>query len=105
MKAETAIIQRFLSNPKFEYWILLHFEEGTNISSSRECSDRLKRWLPDYDKGIKPRGFTIQMISSAVRRAKIRDNPPCPDWPRTGSGTTVYRLVEKLLDLPEPLPF
>ena len=31
-----------LSNPKFEYWLLLHFEPGTNIGSSRECSNRLK---------------------------------------------------------------
>lgn len=44
-----------LSNPKFEYWLLLHFEDGTGIASSQDCSDRLKRHLPDYDKGIDPR--------------------------------------------------
>ncbi len=86
-----------LSNPKFEYWLLLHFEDGTGIASSQDCSDRLKRHLPDYDKGIDPRKFPRQTIDEAIRRAKQRDNPPCPDWPRSIGGTTVYRLVENIL--------
>ncbi len=85
-----------LSNPKFEYWLLLHFEDGTNISSPRECSERLNRYLPNYQKGIDARKITQNIIDAAIRRAKDRDNPPCSDWPRT-TGTTVYRLVEKLL--------
>lgn len=85
-----------LSNPKFEYWLLLHFEDGSGVSSSRECSERLNRYLPDYQKGIDARKITKNMIDAAIRRAKDHDNPPCSDWPRT-TGTTVYRLVEKLL--------
>lgn len=41
-----------LSNPKFEYWILLHFEKGMNIVTSQECSDRLKQYMPEYNTGI-----------------------------------------------------
>lgn len=85
-----------LSNPKFEYWLLLHFEEGTNISSSRECSERLNRYLPEYQKGIDARKITQDMIYAAIRRAKERDNPPRSDWSRA-TGTTVYRLVERLI--------
>ena len=86
-----------LSNPKFEYWLLLHFENGTNIGSSRECSDRLKNYLPDYDKSLDDRKISPDMIEDAIRRAKIRDNPPCEDWPRTLGSTTVYKLVENIL--------
>jgi len=85
-----------LSNPKFEYWLLLHFEEGAGIRTSRACSERLKRYLPNYDKSINARDFPMTRILQAVRRARARDVPPCRDWPRN-SGTTVYRLVEKLL--------
>ena len=85
-----------LSNPNFEYWLLLHFEDGSGISSSRDCSCRLKRHLPAYDKGIDGRRITSKMIQAAIRRAKIRDNPPSPDWPRTIGSTTVYRLVENI---------
>lgn len=85
-----------VSNPKFEYWLLLHFEEGTGTRASRACSERLKSHLPNYDKGVNARDFPPARIRDAVRRAKGRDVPPCNDWPRT-AGTTVYRLVEELL--------
>ncbi|MBF0245692.1 MAG: RloB domain-containing protein [Planctomycetes bacterium] len=86
-----------LSNPKFEYWLLLHFEDGTAIGSSRECSDRLKRHAPDYDKGIDVRKITRDRIDDAICRARVRNNPPCVDWPRALGGTTVYKLVENIL--------
>jgi hypothetical protein len=88
-----------LSNPKFEYWLLLHFEDGNAIASSRDCTDRLKRYLPWYDKGIDRRKITRSGIDDAIRRACQRDNPPCADWPRTLGGTTVYKLVKSILQV------
>jgi hypothetical protein len=84
-----------LSNPNFEYWLLLHFEDGKGITNSRQCTARLKQHLPDYDKGIDIRKITQEMIDTAVLSAKKRDNPPCRDWPRK-PGSTVYRLVESI---------
>ncbi len=86
-----------LSNPKFEYWLLLHFEDGKGITSSRDCTVRLKRWIPDYDKGIETRTISKTQIDDAIRRAKKRDHPPSEDWPRDLGQTTVYRLVENIL--------
>ena len=86
-----------VSNPKFEYWLLLHFEDGAGVVSSHQCSDRLERHLPGYDKSIDRRQFSEQRINDAVRRAKSRDIPPCTDWPRAVFGTTVYRLVENII--------
>ncbi|MBN1545400.1 MAG: RloB domain-containing protein [Syntrophaceae bacterium] len=88
-----------LSNPKFEYWLLLHFEDGNAIASSRDCTDRLKRYLPWYDKGIDRRKITRSEINDAIRRAYQRDNPPCVDWPRTLGSTTVYKLVKNILQV------
>lgn len=87
-----------VSNPKFEYWLLLHFEEGVGIASTRDCSTRLLRHLRDYEKMINMRDFTPGRIKDAARRASDRDTPPCPDWPRHIGNTTVYRLVRKLLN-------
>jgi len=80
-----------LTNPKFEYWLLLHFEDGNGISNSRQCSDRLKQHLPGYDKNIDFNKIK-DGIQDAVTRARQKDNPPCADWPRS-TGTTVYKLV------------
>lgn len=51
-----------LSNPKFEYWILLHFEDGKGIKTSQDCSNRLKRHLPNYDKGIDTRKISRENL-------------------------------------------
>ncbi|CAK8720517.1 RloB-like protein [Candidatus Electrothrix laxa] len=85
-----------LSNPKFEYWLLLHFEDGKGVDTSRKCSERLKRYLKNYDKRIDLRKFTQNSISTAVHQAKLRDTPSCTGWPKT-TGTTVYKLVEKFI--------
>jgi hypothetical protein len=86
-----------LSNPKFEFWLLLHFEDGGGVNSSQICSQKLDRHLPGYDKGIDVRKISDTMIADAIRRARQRDNPPCGDWPRT-TGTTIYKLVESILE-------
>ena len=86
-----------LSNPRFEYWLLLHFEDGNGIAGARDCLDRLKGYLPRYKKDIDSRKFTSDTINTAISRAGQRDNPPCVDWPRLVGRTTVYRLVRKLL--------
>ena len=85
-----------LSNPKFEFWLLLHFENGDGVSNSKICSRKLERHMPGCEKGINPRKISNCMIGKAVERAKNRDKPACRDWPRT-TGTTVYRLVENIL--------
>lgn len=85
-----------LSNPKFEYWLLLHFEDGKNIKSSQDCSNRLRRFLPNYDKKVNSHTITPENIDKAISRARKRDNP-LVDWPRDPGGTTVYRLVENVL--------
>ncbi|MHB1512245.1 MAG: RloB family protein [Acidiferrobacter sp.] len=88
-----------LSNPSFEYWLLLHFEDGEGLASARECSDRLRRHCPRFDKGVVDLALTVSdaRIRAAIRRAKRRDTPPCGDWPRALGGTTVYRLVDQMV--------
>ena len=86
-----------LSNRQFEYWLLLHYEEGVGIRSSRECQRRLREYVPNYDKVVDAREFTKERIVQAVNRGKKRDSPPCKDWPPTAWHTTVYRIVENTL--------
>ena len=85
-----------LSNPNFEYWLLLHFEDGTKIISTKNCTDRLKRHIPNYDKQINANKITKENVHSAIRRAILRDNPPCTDWPQNLGCTTVYKLVQNI---------
>ncbi len=86
-----------LSNPKFEYWLLLHFADGSGVTSAQDCDRRLKGYIPDYDKSLDTKKITVEMINSAIERARQKDNPSCADWPRI-FGATVYKLVESILN-------
>ena len=57
---------------------------------------RLKSYLPHFEKGHVEVNKLQPGIHDATRRADLKDKPRCLDWPRT-TGTTVYRLVKKLI--------
>lgn len=85
-----------LTNPSFEYWLLLHFEDGQGIANAQECLTRLKRHLPNYKKDIDSKKITMEHIVKAIARAKQRDTNRASDFPQMWS-TTVYKLVDKII--------
>ena len=49
--AEKQEIKVILSNPCFEVWFVLHFEDGrAPYDSSDKVIDKLKQYVPDYEK-------------------------------------------------------
>lgn len=86
-----------LSNPHFEYWLLLHFEDGKGMTNAHECLGRLEKYLCDYEKNIDAKKFTLERINQAITRAKQRDVHRSSNLPQIWS-TGVYRLVEKILN-------
>lgn len=86
-----------LSNPNFEYWLLLHFEDGNGLANSQECLIRLKRHLPSYNKDIDNKRITLEHIAKAISRAKKRDINQGDDVPQIWN-TSVYKLVERIID-------
>jgi|SRR5438105_8965132 len=85
-----------LSNPNFEFWLLLHFEEGKGMANAQECMVRLKRHLPNYKKDIDGKKLTDARIAKAIARAKQRDVNRSNVLPKIWS-TTVYKLVQKIV--------
>lgn len=85
-----------VSNPCFEYWLLLHFENGSGVTGVRNCRDKLVHHLPNFSKGhVEVEKFKPH-IQTAIDHAEQKDVPPCDKWPDT-NGSTVYRLVKELL--------
>lgn len=84
-----------ISNPAFECWLLLHFEEK-NFDSHAKYTERLRQHIPDYDKKFAPSLITIEAVRAACQRAKSRDNPPCMKYPELPGRSTVYRLIEDI---------
>jgi hypothetical protein len=55
-----------VSDPCFEYWLLLHFEVGDGVPGRQGCIDRLKRHLPNYDKSVKSGDISSDTQGSAL---------------------------------------
>ncbi len=86
-----------LSNPNFEFWLLLHFEDGKKLKNHKECSSRLRDHLPNYNKDIDAKKITLAHIRKAIARAKQRDANASTLIPELW-GTTVYKLVNKICE-------
>lgn len=87
-----------VSNPNFEYWLLLHFEDGSDINSAKDVYSKLKIHIPNYNKSIDLRNFSIKKVEYAVQRAQEKDVPSCVEWPRSIGQTTVYKLVKQIIE-------
>ena len=88
-----------ISNPCFEFWLLLHFHDPCtkNITASA-CTRELSKRIASYKdcKRILPNQFNREHIHEAIRRARSCDgNPmqPIPSLP----GSRVYKLVQKII--------
>ncbi|MCF7790536.1 MAG: RloB family protein [Victivallales bacterium] len=86
-----------LSNPCFELWLLFHFESPSSkdVDTARKCRNRLKKFLPNYQKCHIEVSKLKPEINNAIDNAEAKDSPKCDDWPRK-VGTTVYRLVKEI---------
>lgn len=94
----SAVIKRglALSNPKFEVWLLQHFEDATPHCTAKASVERLVQLMPDYDKHVDHSRITDAMISDAVRRGNgLLD--PSEEWPTKMGVSTVSRLVEEMM--------
>ena len=86
-----------ISNPCFELWALLHFQEQNAYLTRQEARAKLKGHLPGYEKKL-PAEKLEQSRATAARRAKslqaqheradreIHENP----------STNVFELTEKI---------
>lgn len=86
-----------ISNPCFEYWLLLHFEKGYKISSLKHCLDRLKAHLPNYGKSRINEEQLNSKVCEAIGNAKNRYSS-CDKDLFNGNCTTVHFLVEKIIN-------
>lgn len=83
-----------VSNPCFEFWLLLHFEDGKNITQTN-LRRRLEKYLPGYDKHLDRATFTRDKIDSAIRRADTK-RLEAHTWPQS-TGTQVHLLVKRII--------
>lgn len=84
----------FISSPSFDLWILLHYTEHKGTITQKTCIDKLKNYVPNYNKKL-PKQFTDQEIKQAQERAKkLTENKNLINT--SDSGTEMYKVIEIL---------
>ncbi len=84
-----------LSNPCFEYWILLHFEKPKSGLSTKSITDQINKHIPNYEKRLKEAAFSKTQIEDAIKRAEQQERNRSTLYPEQ-NGTMVYKLIESI---------
>jgi hypothetical protein len=85
-------IELAVSDPCFELWLLLHYEDCTaHLDGYPAAAQRLRKHLPAYDKASLDFRDFVGGVPAAVKRAKGLD-------PERNPSTGVWRLVERVME-------
>jgi len=97
-RARNQGIQPAYSNPAFELWFLLHFENRLVPISRQECHRRLDKYLGQYEKTRLGMRLLLEASEEmAIDRAERLCDSYQPHNPaRDNPCTTVYQLVKEL---------
>ena len=100
-----------LSNPNFEFWLLLHVKDlaeyskdeldkllqNEKVNKSRSIFEKeLSDLLGGYNKSKYAVEKLLPFIEKAIKQARDLDINPEERWIEDGLGTRIYLLVEKL---------
>lgn len=85
-----------ISNPKFELYLVMHFEKGNGCTTAPKVDAAIRRRMPGYDKRLKPGQFSEDQIRMAMENARAKRRGHREDIPAPGM-TDVYQLVESLI--------
>ncbi|HUT01800.1 MAG TPA: RloB family protein [Phycisphaerae bacterium] len=108
-KARANKVNVALSNPCFEYWLLLHFERvGRAFTSCRVAIRALRRHVPRYQKGDEVSEELLEQRSAAAENAAHIDRTQW--WSETdrvvcNPSTEVYKLVGVLEEMASRRPY
>ena len=100
--AATSGIRLFMSNPSFEFWLLLHFKDYRKCEDQNTMETELSRRIGHkYAKGEDPSSLiTEDMVNSAISRSESilpdADLEAC--WKKCPS-SMLHKLVAEILSL------
>ena len=72
-KAADPHVELLVSNPCFELWYLLHFEDQRAHIDCKNCENRLKKHLPNYKKAEVPKGLRDGQCTAIERAEKLEE--------------------------------
>jgi hypothetical protein len=85
-----------ISNPKFELFLVMHFERANGCTTPQKVDAALKKHMPRYTKRLSRTEFSREQVETAIGNAKMKRAGCKEDFPAPGM-TDAYLLAERLL--------
>ena len=93
------------SNPCVELWLLLHFESQTAELNRGQAREKLKKYLPSYDKALTEKELALLRPANAVATARAGQllakaaRPEYKEFPFLNPTTRFHVLIERIKQL------
>lgn len=87
-----------VSNPCFEFWLILHFRDHAAHLTSRKAADLLGKHIPEYDKHIRYEDLAGG-YADAVARATSLERRHEQAGTNGNPSTRVHHLTERVREL------
>lgn len=85
------------SDPRFEYWLLLHFERSTQLfSQPGDIENKLKRYIPNYKKDTKGLFSEIKGLLFGSHGA-FKNSSDCRRQVQSGDAETPITKMDELV--------
>jgi hypothetical protein len=85
-----------ISNPNFELWALLHFEDCHAATTRIDVVRRLKVHLPNYEKELPYEKLSPSYLDAVSRAANLENESQQHSSPRRNPTTGIYKLTERI---------
>lgn len=85
-----------VSNPKFELFLVMHFEKANGCTTPEKVDAALKKHWSRYAKRVTPTQFSAKQVRSAIENAKAKRSGCRAALPAPGM-TDAHLLIEKVL--------
>ena len=85
-----------VSNPKFELFLVMHYEKGNCCTTPEKVDAALKKHWPRYSKRVSQTQFSVEQVRGAIENAKAKRRSCASVFPACGM-TDAHLLVDRLL--------
>lgn len=85
-----------ISNPKFELFLVMHYDSGSGCTTSQKVDASLRNHWPQYKKRIDPNRFSSVEVRSAITYARAK-RASCKSLIPDPGMTDMHLLIERLI--------
>ncbi|MDR3621320.1 MAG: RloB family protein [Paludisphaera borealis] len=92
-QAHAGRIELAISNPCFELWLLLHFQEHPGMQDRRRVKAMLRKHVPHYDKAVDYTTYATSHPHADKRAERLDQAAEKANEPGRNPSTGVYQLI------------